>query len=217
MDSGQVNALDATSRRIVVVCGWPQKGLFSDSQAAAVGLSVIQSPEDQDTCLSMCECLRPSVLFCGQPLIKQLSRAEFLKLTDYGRGTRVLAVVTEDGPTVAADMLRLGCCGVVSSSSSMKLLQRAVVKVLEGELWAPRSVVQRMLLDLLSTNFAKPGRCLTPQEQRVLDLIVKGLKNSEIANTLSISAETVRWHKRRLYRKVGRPTGNHSDGCALGP
>jgi LuxR family maltose regulon positive regulatory protein len=52
--------------------------------------------------------------------------------------------------------------------------------------------------------FDKGQNALTPQEQRILELSAEGHKNSAIAITLSISPETVRWHKRRLYRKIGR-------------
>ena len=43
---------------------------------------------------------------------------------------------------------------------------------------------------------------LTPQEARILDLSLRGYKNAAIAETLFISPETVRWHKRRLNRKI---------------
>lgn len=44
---------------------------------------------------------------------------------------------------------------------------------------------------------------LSPQEQRVLRLIVKGLSNKEIANAINISQDTVKAHLKQIYDKLG--------------
>jgi signal transduction histidine kinase/DNA-binding CsgD family transcriptional regulator len=44
---------------------------------------------------------------------------------------------------------------------------------------------------------------LTPREQEVLQLLVEGLSNKEIAQTLSISPRTVNFHLDNLYSKLG--------------
>ncbi|MCI0713028.1 MAG: protein kinase [Chloroflexi bacterium] len=44
---------------------------------------------------------------------------------------------------------------------------------------------------------------LTIREQQVLSLIVEGKTNKEIAGELFVTAETVKWHKRNAYRKLG--------------
>jgi DNA-binding NarL/FixJ family response regulator len=192
----------AANRQIVVV-GGPQH-LFSNSQALTAAVRVIHCSEDQATCLTLCESIRPALLTCRNLFVEQLARTDVLRSTAYGRGMRILAVVPTDDPDETAAMIRLGCSGVISSSASLCLLRRAALQVLEGELWAPRSVIAGMLWELLKTGPAKASD-LTPREEHVLGLHLQGLKNHEIAAALFISVETVRWHKRRLYRKVGRP------------
>jgi DNA-binding CsgD family transcriptional regulator len=64
-----------------------------------------------------------------------------------------------------------------------------------------------MLSHLLKSRAEKPDNGLTPREENILELVGRGYKNSEIASSLFISQETVRWHKRRLYRKIGRVHG----------
>lgn len=44
---------------------------------------------------------------------------------------------------------------------------------------------------------------LTEQELRVVRLIAEGLSNKEIAGRLNIAAETVKWHIKNCYRKLG--------------
>lgn len=44
---------------------------------------------------------------------------------------------------------------------------------------------------------------LTPREVDVLELLREGRSNAEIANTLCVSIETIRTHRRNIYRKLG--------------
>jgi LuxR family maltose regulon positive regulatory protein len=44
---------------------------------------------------------------------------------------------------------------------------------------------------------------LTTQEQRVLQLLVAGWSNQEIARELVISVNTVKYHTKHLYQKLG--------------
>ncbi|MCR8842471.1 LuxR C-terminal-related transcriptional regulator [Paenibacillus sp. SC116] len=44
---------------------------------------------------------------------------------------------------------------------------------------------------------------LTDQEENVLDLIAEGLLNKEIASRLQISVDTVKFHVKNIYRKLG--------------
>jgi DNA-binding NarL/FixJ family response regulator len=133
-----------------------------------------------------------------------LGSADFVRLTNFGSGTHVLVILDDDNPEASAKMLRLGCRGVLPERPSAKVLRQAVLALIQGELWAPRRLISALYSELLRMAFDKGQNALTPQEQRILELSAEGHKNSAIAITLSISPETVRWHKRRLYRKIGR-------------
>jgi DNA-binding NarL/FixJ family response regulator len=43
---------------------------------------------------------------------------------------------------------------------------------------------------------------LTPREREVLELVVHGLSNKEIAERLSLTVEAVRWHLKHIYQKL---------------
>jgi DNA-binding NarL/FixJ family response regulator len=203
----------------VVVCGdiFPHRGRVSDAISKAAGLTLITCCEDRNQLFPICRRLHVAVVVARQAFIEQLTTAELIQLTNYGKSCHVLAILESDCPEAsAAKMLRLGCRGVLPEQFSSPLLGRAVLSVLKGELWAPGQVIAELLTDLLRTAFLKAENGLTPQEARILELTSQGYKNSAIAETLFISLETVRWHKRRLNRKL-RGTGRLAQDRAIPP
>jgi DNA-binding NarL/FixJ family response regulator len=103
-------------------------------------------------------------------------------------------------PGAITELLRFGCKGVLNSQASPAVIRKAAAAVSEGEIWAPRQVISTMLHKCL---FQLGPNALTQREKDILELIARGLTNMEIAQTLFIARETVRWHIRSLYSKIG--------------
>jgi DNA-binding NarL/FixJ family response regulator len=96
-----------------------------------------------------------------------------------------------------------GARGVLSSESTEEELRMAVSVVSDGSVWAPRKVLSR-LLD--RANEAPRGAApvhLTKREIEVLNMLIQGLSNREIAHALAVELATVKAHLGRLMRKAG--------------
>jgi DNA-binding NarL/FixJ family response regulator len=190
----------------VVVCGhiMPHRRLFTDSTARCAGITIIRCSENLEEALSLRDRINVSVFVARQSFLEQLPGSTVMHITEFGKGSHVLAVLDSNPveSTSVAKMLRLGCHGVLPSQFSSKLFSRAVSAILRGEIWAPHAVISELLTDLLRAASLKTENGLTPQEVRILELSSQGYKNSAIADALFISLETVRWHKRRLNRKL---------------
>jgi DNA-binding NarL/FixJ family response regulator len=56
----------------------------------------------------------------------------------------------------------------------------------------------------LTVEIQPPGRtCLTSRQRQVLDLLIQGKSNKEIARTLSLGEGTVKIHMAALFRNLG--------------
>jgi two-component system nitrate/nitrite response regulator NarL len=113
----------------------------------------------------------------------------------------VIAGVKDESESVES-YLREGCAGVVMVCNTPDVYRKAVQSAVGGELWAPRKVVAKVLRDMIRLG-SESARQLTDRESEILSLIGMGYNNRDIATHLFISKETVRWHVRSLYAKLG--------------
>ena len=77
-------------------------------------------------------------------------------------------------------------------------LLRAIDEALEDD---ARTRAERQRHDMLARRYDS----LTQRERQVLDLVVHGNLNKQIARTLGIAEKTVKVHRRRVMTKMGAP------------
>ncbi len=103
--------------------------------------------------------------------------------------------------------LRLGVRGVVRYVDAENDLAKAVSTVASGDFWVSREQLVRFVDWVLSVpayhfTLNDPG-ALRRRENEVLNSILSGLTNKEIASQLSISERTVKFHVSHLLQKMG--------------
>lgn len=113
-------------------------------------------------------------------------------------------------------MLRRGVRGVVNTNAASNLLIRFIRAVVAGELWFPRQLVSRCILesrgqaavsndDGQSSLMPPLTVTLSVREREVLMEIGIGSTNDQIADHLCISQHTVKSHIYRIFRKINVP------------
>jgi len=166
------------------------------------GFVVVRCSDSVEEVFSYCQKLNPCVLIVEQPFLEKVDPIDFTRLVDFGRAIQVLVTLSSEDSAPTESLLRMGCMGFLPQGLARSTLRRAARAVASGEYWAGRKLVSRVLQDLL---LAESPRRLTPREREILKLIGQGYKNQAIAERLFISRETVRWHIRSLYVKIGVP------------
>jgi DNA-binding NarL/FixJ family response regulator len=124
-------------------------------------------------------------------------------------GLTGLAVVRSEHPTVpviVVSALRdpavqrrahdLGASAYIEKSASLTDIAATVRAVLDGEIFAPPD-------DAPPDSFAQRAAQLTPQQWRVLALMVQGDQNKQIAHKLGVGEATVKAHVTVILRKLG--------------
>ena len=142
---------------------------------------------------------RTSVLLIDLALLSDSNRSQLVK--HIGRRNTPFAVAFSDSidDQTCEQLLRMGVVGLLRRDESPETLSRAIRAVVDGQLWFPRGMISRVLKEFLIPIVNH----LTAREMEILMLIGGGLSNQQIADKLFIARETVRWHLRGLYSKMG--------------
>jgi len=136
---------------------------------------------------------RPDVL-----LIDLTPEVTFGLLTQLRRDLpqcRIVLWVRTISTELAYQAMELGIRGILRKTLPAELLIKCLAKVSEGELWFDKGLTA----SFLSAKMVS----LTRRESQLVTLLSQGLKNKEIAATLSISEGTVKVYLSRLFQKVG--------------
>lgn len=120
--------------------------------------------------------------------------------------TRLLILASRPTPAECNQMLAFGATACLSKETEARDILTAVHLASRG-------------LHVLPKNGAGPTpamgpELLTPREADVLELLRQGRANAEIALALHISVETVRTHRRNIYRKLGVRTRRELAGLS---
>jgi two-component system, NarL family, nitrate/nitrite response regulator NarL len=108
-----------------------------------------------------------------------------------------------------AGALQLGARGVVLKDVTPELLFESIRSVIAGQYWMGRESVSdlvQVLRDLMPRPTARPGAKtfkLTAREQEVIETVVAGYTNKDMAQKFSISEQTVKHHLTNIFNKLG--------------
>ena len=96
-----------------------------------------------------------------------------------------------------------GACGYLLKKTSPARLLDAVKEIAEGGAVMSPEVASRVVeLFRKSQAPAQPASGLSPQEMRLLKLLMEGHQNKTAAEELGISVHTVGFHLRSIYEKL---------------
>lgn len=120
-------------------------------------------------------------------------------------GLRLIVLGTRNEPAFIQKVVASGAKGYLLHTASPREITMAVEVVADGSIWAPRKVLASLIDTITPSEGRPPEIRLTPREHEVIDLLIAGRANREIAATLGVETKTVKSHVGRLLQKFGVP------------
>jgi DNA-binding NarL/FixJ family response regulator len=133
-----------------------------------------------------------------------------------GTGIECTAKIKEQLPTVQiivvtvyADSdwifqaLQAGACGYLLKRATPARIIEAIQEAQEGGVPMTPEIARKVIGQFQAPiKAAEEVDSLTPRETEVLQLVMHGMANKEIADRMSISVNSVKWHLRHIYEKL---------------
>jgi DNA-binding NarL/FixJ family response regulator len=120
-------------------------------------------------------------------------------------GLRLIVLSGRAEPQHIQRVVASGAKGYLLHTASAREIQMAIEVVSDGSIWAPRKVLASLIDTYAPSEPRPPEIRLTPREREVIDLLIAGRANREIASTLGVETKTVKSHVGRLLQKFSVP------------
>ena len=114
----------------------------------------------------------------------------------------IMVTVYEDTERIFK-ALRAGACGYLLKRCTPEELVSALREVRQGGAPMSREIARKVIASFREPlTAAEEVEDLSPRELEILELLVQGFSNKEIASRVGVSDGTVRWHLRHVYHKL---------------
>ncbi len=191
--------------------------LVDDHQVLRTGLSMLLESHANFTiageassgreALELAESVKPDVVIMDitLPDISGIEVTRMLKARH--PEIAVVALTIHEGEQYFFEMLAAGADGYVPKRAAPDDLIKAIEAAYAHEVYIYPSLAKVLVTDFIKHSPAEKGHEdldeITPREQEVLELLVTGQTNEDIADRLNISRHTVARHRENLMRKLG--------------
>jgi two-component system nitrate/nitrite response regulator NarL len=173
------------------------------------GFGVVGEAEDGKMAAELVKETDPDILLLDL-LMPNLPGLEALRaITTAGSKVRTVLLCSAISAKQVLEALQLGARGVVLKKRVVELLP-ALDAVMTGQYWIESQSVSNVVQVVQRLSAASPqpslsqGRFgLTAREIEIISFITQGCMNRDIANSLSITEETVKRHLTNIFNKVG--------------
>jgi DNA-binding NarL/FixJ family response regulator len=169
---------------------------------------VVGQAQDGKALVEQAEKLKPDlvILDIGMPVLNGFESAKQIK--QILPETKLIFLSQHLNPAYLKHALKLGASGYVLKSGAIEELQHAIQAALRNKTYITPAFGEDAMADLRNRTGELSGAAddLTDRQREILQLILRGRVNKEIADILHVSVKTVEFHRARLMAKLGVKT-----------
>ena len=180
----------------------------------AAGIEVLAEAGDGSEAVALARDLVPDVVLMDvrMPVMDGIEATRLIRTeVDDDGPPRVLILTTFDLDEYVFDALRAGASGFLLKDAPRRQLLEAVEIVAAGQALLAPTVTRRLIAEFSKGDRRAPSgatddravAALTARERQTLELIARGLTNSEIAAELYVGEATVKTHVGNVLMKLG--------------
>jgi two-component system response regulator DegU len=174
-------------------------------------LVVAGEADDGWETVKLCRRLRPELVLMDLRMPKMDGFEATREIKRESPSTIVLVLTAFEEPDYLLEALQAGASGYVLKHMGPQQIVGAIRRVLDGESPLNQEIAMQLLRRLIDEKQQKKrpaprpslAVALSPREVEVLEFLVRGHSNQEIARDLSISMSTVKNHVHRIITKLG--------------
>lgn len=116
----------------------------------------------------------------------------------------VVVVSASEDVAIMCQAIDHEAAGYIPKSSSLDVIAQAIGLVLAGDVYLPEAARRyQHQPNQHAIDLAHRLASLTPQQFRVLSMMMEGLLNKQIAYDLDVSEATIKAHVTAIFRKLG--------------
>jgi two-component system nitrate/nitrite response regulator NarL len=165
----------------------------------ADGLRVIARCSHEDDLLRSADTYRPDIVMLAEDVVRQEAAKAVSQLRTHNSSVAIIFLLEERDAIMAADLLDLDVEGILLSRACASSLIDCVQSVSHGRKWLDPDLLRPLATAERSSEIASS---LTLREVDIVHLVLRGLRNKEIARKLHLSEGTVKMHLHHIYGKL---------------
>lgn len=174
--------------------------------ASEQGLEVVGEATNGYEALELCRRLHPDLALIDvrMPVMDGLAASRAIR--QECPEISIIIITAYEDPDHLLEALKMGVAGYILKGATWQELLHAIRQAIQGESSLDHQLTLRLLRRLTgeSLRLAQPSaEQLTARERQVLQLLMQGQTNREIACTLTVSVGTVKSHIEHILNKLG--------------